>query len=229
MDRTEWRRLCSSLRLVLPITEPSHDVAARDRGDTVLALIAAVSMLAFAWAGFQSAEWIRERFLLSDRAAVASEQSLKLAAEADRFEERDTNLFVEWLIANDAGNPQTAEIVFDLFRSPLKEFVRTVDVDEQGLPTESIYESVEYDVLDLREQSPALDRESNEQSSASRKASGIAARYGGLGILFAAALASSGVATRFGLRVRRPLIIVTAGLLTVGLVAMAITPFTMLT
>ncbi|WP_394936343.1 hypothetical protein [uncultured Ilumatobacter sp.] len=48
-------------------------------------------------------------------------------------------------------------------------------------------------------------------------------------ILFAAALASSGVATRFGLRVRRPLIIVTASLLTVGLVAMAITPFTMLT
>lgn len=100
---------------MLPITEPSHDVAARDRGDTMLALIAAVSMLAFAWAGFQSPEWIRERFLLSDRAAVASERSLKLAAEADHLEERYTNLFVEWLIAIDAGNPQTADIVFDLF------------------------------------------------------------------------------------------------------------------
>ncbi|WP_394936345.1 hypothetical protein [uncultured Ilumatobacter sp.] len=100
---------------MLPITEPSHDVAARDRGDTMLALTAAVSMLAFAGARFQSAEWVRERFLLSDKAAVASEQSLKLAAEADRLEERDTNLFVELLIAIDAGNPQTAEVVFDLF------------------------------------------------------------------------------------------------------------------
>lgn len=209
---------------MLPLLEPVDNTAARGRTDAALALIAALSTLAFAWSGFQSAEWVRERFLLSDEAAAASEQSLELAAESDRLEERDTILFVEWLVALDSGQPQTADIVFDLFRPPLKEFVRTVDVDEQGLPTESIYESVDYDVIDLREQSAALDMEASEKSSESREASKIAARYGGLGLLFAAVLASSGVSSRFGTRVRRPLIVVTGGLLSIGLVALVVTP-----
>ena len=52
----------------------------RRRSDAALAILASLSMLAFAWSGFQSAEWVRERFLRSDDAAAASEQSLKLAA-----------------------------------------------------------------------------------------------------------------------------------------------------
>jgi hypothetical protein len=212
---------------VLPIAERSGNISTRSRGDVALALIAAISTLAFAWSGFQSTEWVRDRFLLSDQAAAASQQSLELAAEADRLEERDTILFVEWLVAIDTGNPETAAIVFDLFRPPLQEFVRNVEVDEQGRPTETIFESVEYDVQDLREQSEALDREAYEQSAASREASRIAARYGGLGLLFAAVLASSGVAARFGSRVRPLLIVVASGLLTIGLVVMAMTPLSL--
>lgn len=208
---------------MLPIVDDSADVDARGRSDAALAVIAAVSTLAFAWAGFQSAEWVRERFLLSDESAAASEQALELAAEADRLEERDTILFVEWLVALDSGQTETAAIVFNLFRPPVQEFVRTIDVNDQGVPTETLFDSGEYDVVRLREQSAALDREAAEKTTASNEASKTAARYGGLGLLFVAVLACSGVATRFGRRIRRPLIVITGALLTIGLLAMTLT------
>jgi hypothetical protein len=80
--------------LMLPIVERSGNISTRSRGDVALALTAAISTLAFAWSGCESIEWVRDRFLLSDQAAAASQHSLELAAEADRLEERDTILFV---------------------------------------------------------------------------------------------------------------------------------------
>ena len=198
------------------------------RSDAILAVIAAVSTLAFAWAGFQSGEWLRERFLLSDQSAAASEQALELSAEADRLEERDTILFVEWLIAVDTGQDDSAAIVFDLFREPVQDFVNSVDLNEQGIPSESIFESVNYDVAELRADAAELDQEARAKSEESRKASQTAARYGGLGVLFAVVLVASGVAARFMLsRIRRPIIFVCVGLMVVGGVGLVLTPFSL--
>ena len=197
----------------------------RRRSDAALAILASLSMLAFAWAGFQSAEWVRERFLRSDDASAASQQALELAAEADRLEERDTILFVEWLVAVDAGKEETADIVFNLFRPPVQEYINNAEVDDRGLPVESLLESTDYDVFDLRAKSAELVREAQERSAASREASKIGARYGGLGLLFAAVLASIGVATRFeSSRVRRPILVTSGALMMIGLIMMLATP-----
>ena len=197
----------------------------RRRSDAALAILASLSMLAFAWSGFQSAEWVRERFLRSDDASAASQQALELAAEADRLEERDTILFVEWLVAVDAGKEETADIVFNLFRPPIQEYINNAELDDRGLPVESLLESTDYDVFHLRAKSAELVREAQERSAASREASKIGARYGGLGLLFAAVLASIGVATRFeSSRVRRPILFTSGGLMVIGLVMMLATP-----
>ena len=197
----------------------------RRRSDAALAILASLSMLAFAWSGFQSAEWVRERFLRSDDASAASQQALELAAEADRLEERDTILFVEWLVAVDAGKQETADIVFNLFRPPVQEYIVTAEVDDRGIPVESLLDSIEYDVVELRSESAESDREAQEQSAASREASKIGARYGGLGLLFAAVLASTGVASRFeSSRVRRPILITSGALMMIGLLLMIVTP-----
>jgi hypothetical protein len=200
----------------------------RRRSDTALAILASLSMLAFAWSGFQSSEWVRERFQRSDDAAAASEQSLELAAEADRLEERDTLLFIEWLVALDSGEPATADIIFDLFRPPVQEFVLTVEFDERGLPVESLLDSTEYDVFELRTEAAELDREAQKQRAGTREASKTGARYGGLGLLFAAVLASTGVATRFeSSRVRRPILIASTAVIAIGLIALMLTPLSM--
>ncbi|MDX2379509.1 MAG: hypothetical protein QNM02_07095 [Acidimicrobiia bacterium] len=104
---------------MLPTAEDARVEAARTRrSESVLALIAAVATLAYAWSGYQSAEWVRERFHRSDSAAALSEDALKISAEADRLEERDTILFVEWIVALEATDDATAKVVFDLFRPP---------------------------------------------------------------------------------------------------------------
>ena len=82
------------------------------RRDGLMMALAAIAMIAFAWSGFQSAEWVRVRFLRSDVAASLSEDALEISAEADRLEERDIILYVEWLVALDTDAFETAEDVF---------------------------------------------------------------------------------------------------------------------
>jgi hypothetical protein len=95
--------------------------------------MARLATIAFAWSGYESAEWVRERFQHSDDIASLSEDALKLAAEADRLEERDTILFVEWLIAVDSGDRATVEAVFKLLRPPVQNYILSAELDDSGV------------------------------------------------------------------------------------------------
>jgi len=204
---------------------PSPEVGKRTRVDTALAVVAAVAMLAFAWSGFQGAQWVRERFQFSDDAAAASEQALELAAEADRLEARDTLLFIEWLVAVDSGDQATADIVFGLFRPEVRTWVLTADLEGSSSPTDSLLDDPAYDVNALRLESAQLDDESAAQAAKSREGSKTAARYGGLGLLFAVVIASVGIASRFEHhRIRTSLLMISSVLLGIGLAALAVTP-----
>lgn len=187
--------------------------------------VAAVAMIAFAWSGFQSAEWVRERFLRSDLAASLSEDALEISAEADRLEERDVILYVEWLVARDTGALETAEDVFLLFRPEMQQQLLETEIDRAGVPVVPPFDDPDYDVVKMRSQARDLESESRDQNAKSRDASRNAARYGGLGVMFAAVLAAVGISGQFHhKRSRRILSSLAGGLLLVGLLYMAFSP-----
>jgi hypothetical protein len=211
---------------MLPSHEDAPDRAsALRRSDTVLAVLAAVATIAFAWSGFQSAEWVRERFLRSDDAAALSEDAAELSAEADRLEERDTILYAEWRVALDTGDQKTADVIFKLLRPELKSYLSAAPVDDLGVPLESPFDDPEYDVAIKRVEARDLEAESRQNDVFSRHASRRGARYGGLGVLFAAVLATVGIATRFDERgLRRTLIVIASIFVVTGLAFIALSP-----
>jgi hypothetical protein len=216
----------SYTRPVLPTPE---DVEAAPlnggRREGLMTAFAAIAMIAFAWSGFQSAEWVRERFLRSDLAASLSEDALEQSAEADRLEERDIILYVEWLVAVDTEAFETAEDVFLLFRPDVQQQLLETDFGPDGTPVVPPFDDPSYDVFEMRSQANDLETESREQIAKSRDASLNAARYGGLGVMFAAVLAAVGIAGRFrGKRSRRILSSLAGGLLMIGLLYLAFSP-----
>jgi hypothetical protein len=197
------------------------------RREGLMTAFAAIAMIAFAWSGFQSAEWVRARFLRSDLAAVLSEDALEMSAEADRLEQRDIVLYVEWLVAVDTDASETAEEVFLLFRPEVQQQLRDTDFGSDGTPVVPPFDDPSYDVIEMRSQANDLETESREQSARSRDASRNAARYGGLGVIFAAVLAAVGITGRLhGKRSRRVLSSLAAGLLMIGMLYLALSPVT---
>jgi hypothetical protein len=195
------------------------------RREGLMTAFAAIAMIAFAWSGFQSAEWVRERFLRSDLAAVLSEDALEISAEADRLEERDLILYVEWLVAVDTEAFETAEDVFSLFRPDVQQQLLETEFGPDGTPVVPPFDDPSYDVFEMRSAANDLETESREQNAKSRDASRNAARYGGLGVIFAAVLAAVGITGRFhGLKSRRILSSLATGLLVIGLLYLAFSP-----
>jgi hypothetical protein len=196
----------------------------RRRGGLMVAL-ASIAMIAFAWSGFQSAEWVRERFLRSDVAATLSEDALEISAEADRHEERDVILYVEWFVALDNESPETAEDVFSFFRPQVQRQLLETALDPDGKPVVAPFDDPSYDLIDMRSQANDLETESREQNAKSIDASRNAARYGGLGVLFAAVLAAVGITGQIHReRSRRVLSSLAGGLLVIGLLYLTFSP-----
>lgn len=197
----------------------------RRRSDTILAVRAAMATMAFAWSGFQSAEWVRKRFLLSGDAAALSEESLELSAEADRVEQRDSVFYVEWRLALQAGDREIAEVIDGLFREPLQRWVEAAPVAADGQPRVPPFDDPGYDANESRATAREMDAESDALDIESREASKAGARYGGIGVLFAAVLAAVGVGSRFDdPRTRRVLIVLAGALFVAGMVFLAFSP-----
>jgi hypothetical protein len=211
---------------VLPTSQDVEPAPLRGgRREGLMTAFAAVAMIAFAWSGFQSSEWVRARFLRSDVASVLSEDALEISAEADRLEERDIILYVEWLVAVDTEAFETAEDVFLLFRPEVQQHVLEAGFGPDKTPPVPPFDDPSYDAFEMRSQANDLETESREQNIKSRDASRNAARYGGLGVMFAAVLAAVGIAGRFnGKKSRRTLFSLAAGVLVIGLLYLAFSP-----
>jgi hypothetical protein len=208
--------------------DPDHEERRTRRTDTILAVTAALAMVAFAWAGFQSAEWVRARFLRSDEAATLGESALELSAGADRLEERDTLLYVEWRLALESADDETADVIFGLIRPPLQKYLREAPVDDAGLPLAPPFDDPNYDVVIKRDAAADLDTEARQQKLQSREASRNGALYGGPGVMFAAALAAVGIASRFNdIWIRRGLTVIAVALLVSGLGVMVLSPLSL--
>ncbi len=204
---------------------PDHDSSHRRRSDTILAVIAAAGMLALAWAGFQSAQWVRERFQRSDESTALSEEAAVLSAEADRLEERDVLLYLEWRLALAGAADETAAGIYDLFRPEFRAYLEERGDDPAELLLDQPFDDPAYDVSVERVAATEVEAASDEASRLSREASRTGARYGGLGVIFAAVLAAVAIATRFHDKwIRRTLTMIAALVFLVGFVYLVGSP-----
>ncbi len=214
---------------MLPTDEPpDHEWSHRRRSDTILAVLAAASMLALAWAGFQSAQWVRERFQRSDESTALSEEAAVLSAEADRLEERDVLLYLEWHLSLADGTDDVAAGIYDLFREEFRAYLEQHADDPATLLFDQPFDDPAYDVSAQRVVAAEVEEASKKASRLSRDASKTGARYGGLGVIFAAVLAAVAIATRFHDKwIRRTLTLIAALVFVVGFVYLVASPLSM--
>jgi hypothetical protein len=112
-----------------------------------------------------------------------------------------------------------------LFRPQLQQQLLETDLGSDGTPLVPPFDDPSYDVDDMRSQANDLETESREQNGKSRDASRNAARYGGLGVMFAAVLAAVGITGRLhGKHSRRILSSLAGGLLVIGLLYLTFSP-----
>jgi hypothetical protein len=187
-------------------------------------MLVALASLALAWAGFQGAEWARERVETSDEADALGEEADQLTAQAERLEQQETVLYVQWLVEMKRGAQETADRVFALFRPDLKSYVNSAPTDEDGVPLESPFESPEYDAQGKRDEAERVEAERRVKIDQTRDASANIARYSGLGVILAVALVLSGIAGRFSDPYRRGLEILALAMLVIALVLLVPAP-----
>jgi hypothetical protein len=193
------------------------------RTDLLLAVLAAIAAVGFAWTGYQSASWVRERFAISDSASSARERALGLSGEADRMEERDTLLYAEWLAALDSGDAKTANRLFELFRPEIKDYVEQTGASAGQPPPNAPFDDETYSANVRRQEASALETEARVLTGTAADASSAAARYSGIGVTFTAVLAATGIAIRFrSVRLRRVFIVVSTVLM-LGAVVLSVT------
>ena len=195
------------------------------RGDVALAVLAAIATIGFAWTGFQSTAWLRHRFSEADKVAALNEEALAASTRADSVQERDTILYVEWLEAREADDETSAAVLFELFREPVQDYVETAEPVVGGVPLVPPFDAEGYDVAEKRQEARELAAAADRHLEETERATELAARYGGIGVIFAAVLASTGVATRFvGVWIRRSFIIVGGVLATTAILLLVFTP-----
>jgi hypothetical protein len=195
------------------------------RRDVALAFLAAIATIGFAWTGFQSSAWLRHRFSEADKVTELNEEALATSAQADSVQSRDTILYVEWVGVLEAGDEDTADAVYQLFRESVKDYIENAETVVNGIPLVPPFEDEDYDVNRQREEARELVEAADRHAAATDRASEMGARYGGIGVIFAAVLASTGVATRFDRPgIRRGFISVGGGLVTIAVVLLFFTP-----
>lgn len=206
------------------MTDPAEAVEEESSGTLRQAVFIAVASLALAWSGFQGSEWGRERLEGSDEAAALQEDSAQLTAQAERLEQQDIVLYVQWLGAVEAGDAETADRLFSLFRPELQDYVTGAPTDEDGVPLEAPFKSEDYDPAGKRAEAARVEADRQEKADQARKASATLARYGGMGVLFAVALVVSGIAGRLDEPYGEGLRWVSRGLLLIGLIFLLFAP-----
>ena len=173
----------------------------RRRAEIIAGVLLATATVFAAWTGFQNAQWVRERFDLSDRASSIEVEASELSIAADLDERWDQSVFVDWATALIEDRPAEAiayELLFrDNTRPLLQAWQRSYARDPQGALEVGPFSTGVYDV-DRRRQRAATKRDAARALSRdSRAASQNAADYALLMVFFAGALTFVGLTALF--------------------------------
>lgn len=198
--------------------------------DSWTAIILAIAAVATAWASFQASQW-------GERQADAQASSAILRADAGRSQTAatqqtiiDSQQWLQWVVAVDAGQKARADFLDNRFSPSLKaahvEWLAGVTVDDQGVPV-SVPPGTPLDLPSyvVPEQVQAdRDAERAEQRlGQANVASERSTQFVLLAVLLALVLFFASIATKFtGPRLQVLLMVVGLSLLVVSLVRMAL-------
>jgi hypothetical protein len=160
----------------------------------------------------------------SDESAALREEANQLSARADRLEQQDTVLYVQYVLAVESGRQEEANELFNLLRPELQVYVQSAPTDDNGVPLSPPFDSPDYDAQAIRQESDSVRAERQDVDDQGGEASSNVARYGAMGVLFAVSLVVAGIASRFEDPYRRALHVLARTLLVIGLVLLVLTP-----
>lgn len=163
------------------------------------AVLLAVSAVAAAWAGYQSARWGGVQATATADANAARLESSRAAATGGQLQQIDIAMFAEAANAFAAGDETRFDFYVDRFRDEFKpafeEWLATDPINNPDAPL-SPFELPAYTVAELQESQRFAER-AEELSADSREARKRANFYTILVVLLAAALFFAGISTRF--------------------------------
>jgi hypothetical protein len=211
------------------VSTEATDHSIRDRllrrTDVVLALLAAVATIGFAWCGYQSSSWVRARFERADAASDLGADAIGVASEADRIEQVDTLLYAQWVTAAESGDTELAASLVDLFRPEIREFLDEAGAAVDEPPPVDPFDSEDYSATKRRRDARDLDLRARALTRDAADASAAAARYSGIAVTFTAVLAATGIAIRFqNVRLRRGFVVITSILSAIAIALTVISP-----
>lgn len=205
----------------LPVQREPERVAkrrTRRRAEISAGILLAFATVLAAWAGFQNAQWVRERFDVSDQSTSVASDASELRISADLDEQWDQSIFASWASALIDGREVEAIAYESLFRDAarplLDSWVRAYAQDPAAALENGPFESDVYDVAQRRAQASVARGQARALSRESRSASQNGSHYALLMVFFAGALTFVGLTALFHERRVR--------WLTLGLAAIAV-------
>lgn len=102
------------------------------------ALILGIAAVAAAWSSFQAGEWNNEEVTLQSASVIQRSDAGRAATAATADRIIDTQTWLEWVSAVNAGDRAKSAFLSERFSEPLKiaqrEWLTTAQVDAQGVP-----------------------------------------------------------------------------------------------
>jgi hypothetical protein len=168
------------------------------RIDVVSTVLLALATVATAWAGYQSARWHGEQAAAQARATAARVEATRSSGVANRQDEIDVALFIQWVDARALGDTQLEEFYRrrfrDEFRPAFQAWIAAKPLTNPGAPL-TPFAMPEYELAATRQ----VERlEAKAEAAAEDAGEDIerADRYVLAVVLFASSLFFAGISTR---------------------------------
>ena len=189
---------------IVPV-EPEDPWERRQRMlDSWTAIILAVAAVATTWASFQASQWSNAQSDAQSASAIQRSDANRAASEASSQSAVDSQMWISWVEAVDAGQKLRAGFLRDRFSPALdraqKDWLGTVAVDGEGNPArvpDGTPLSLASYVVPAQLQADDYSSKAEASLAAADEASNTSTKYVMLAVLFALVLFFASVATKF--------------------------------
>jgi hypothetical protein len=196
--------------------------------ETTTTVILSLAAVATAWATFQATQWSSRESDAYAASSVARSKAIEATSHANRTEQLDTAIWLQWLSASNAGNRAQARFLRDRFRPGLlraqKVWIANAIVAPDGklvsAPAGTPFTEPQYVVPDAA-RADELSEDAEHRLAVSEHAATMSTRYVVVALVFALVLFFAGIATKFrNPRLQAALVALALGFAVFGLVRM---------
>lgn len=214
-------------------TEPEDPWERRQRLlDSWTAIILAVAAVATAWASFQASQWGGSQTDAQSRSAIERSDANRASSEAVSDQVVDSQMWIAWVEAVAAGQPQRAAFYRERFSPTLQAATKAwqgdATIGPDGAPTR-IPAGTPMDlqgyVVPARVQADELSARAEASLAEADQAGEVSTKYVLIAVLFALVLFFASIATKFtGPKVQVMLILISLVLLALSTIRMLLLP-----